>query len=175
MRHSVPDMLKPEIYWVPAPKRARLAVMPRPRGDEWLADEISGWRRAGLGYVVSLLEAPEVRDLGLAEEAHLCRSAGIEFVSFPVPDRGVPPSIRQTQRLVGRVRAELGHGVGVGIHCRAGIGRSALLAGCVLLRLGVPRDAVFPIIGHARGVPVPDTGLQVEWLATFLRAGRDAL
>lgn len=149
----------------------RLAIMPCPHGDEWLREEISGWRRAGLDSVVSLLEDREVRDLGLTQEAHLCRSLGISFLSFSVPDRGVPASLREAALLVETVLSELSRGVGVGIHCLAGIGRSPLLAGCVLLKLGVPEDQVFPVLSQARGVPVPDTAAQVRWLGRFLREG----
>ena len=28
--------------------------------------------------------------LGLQREAPVCRACGIEFISFPIPDRGVP-------------------------------------------------------------------------------------
>jgi len=68
------------------------------------------------------------------------------------------------------LRSELSRGVGVGIRCLAGIGRSPLLAACVLLTLGVSEKAVFPAIGKARGTSVPDTKAQVEWLAAFGRA-----
>jgi hypothetical protein len=68
------------------------------------------------------------------------------------------------------LRSELSRGVSVGIRCLAGIGRSPLLAACVLLTLGVSEKAVFPAIGKACGTSVPDTKAQVEWLAAFGRA-----
>jgi len=148
--------------------------MPCPRGHEWLFEELSGWRRAGVDSVISLLEDREVRDLGLTEEARLCRSLGMSFLSFPVPDRGVPASVRETALVVEKVRAEVIAGVGVGIHCLAGIGRSPLLAACVLLKLGVSEERVFPILSQARGAQVPDTSVQVKWLGTFLREGNEA-
>ena len=64
--------------------------------------------------------------------------------------------------------------MGVGIHCLAGIGRSPLLAACVLLKLGVSEERVFPILSQARGAQVPDTSVQVKWLGTFLREGNEA-
>jgi protein-tyrosine phosphatase len=162
-------MIRPEIYWLSEISNARLAVMPRPRGEDWLSDEVFGWHREGLSLVVSLLEAHEVRELGLREEENLCRLAGIEFVSFPISDRGVPSSISNVIPLVEQVFCQLKRGAAVGIHCRAGIGRSALLAACVLGRLGIPEAEAFPLIARARGVPVPDTEVQVEWLSVFCR------
>src|SRR5262245_55389152 len=100
------SVLSPQIYWVPAPEGARLAVMPCPRGHEWLLEELSAWRRDGMDSVISLLEDREVRDLGLTQEARLCRSLGLSFLSFPVPDRGVPPSVREVALPVAGVRAD---------------------------------------------------------------------
>lgn len=160
-------MIRPEIHWLSEVSNARLAVMPRPRGEDWLPDEVSGWHQEGLSLVVSLLEAYEVHELGLREEEDLCRLAGINFVSFPIPDRGVPSAISDIIPLVEQIVGRLDRGAAVGIHCRAGIGRSALLAACVLVRLGVSETEAFPLIGRARGVSVPDTEAQVQWLSTF--------
>jgi protein-tyrosine phosphatase len=159
--------MRTEIHWIQALKQVRLALMPRPRGWDWLSDEILGWCQEGVGLVVSLLQAPEVRELGLEAEARLCEHNGIEFVSFPIPDRGVPPSLPNTRRLVDDLHTKLRSGVGVAIHCRAGIGRSALIAGCVLLRLGVEVADVFPMLARARRLAVPDTRAQEEWLTQF--------
>ena len=168
-------MLAPEIYWVPEMKAARLAVMPRPRGDDWLGDEVSGWHAAGIDHVVSLLEMHEVRELGLAEEAALCEQNGVGFVSFPIADRSVPSSLHAAAGLIRSIEARLAQGEAVAIHCRAGIGRSGLMAACVLVNLGVPQSEVFPRISRGRGIQVPDTPAQVEWLARYARERNNAL
>jgi hypothetical protein len=168
--------MSPDIYWIPGAAPARLALMPRPRSGEWLADEVSAWRRAEIGTVVSLLETAEVRELALSDEAALCRDSGIEFLSFPIADRGTPVSLRDTASLVDGLAARLLRGVAVAVHCRAGIGRSALISGCALFRLGVPLDEIFPALAQARGLPVPDTPEQTRWLADFAREyGRASL
>jgi hypothetical protein len=45
----------------------------------------------------------------------------------------------------------------------------------VLLHLGVPEPEVFPRISRGRGVRVPDTPAQVEWLAKYAREEKNAL
>jgi protein-tyrosine phosphatase len=71
----------------------------------------------------------------------LCRQHGIEFISFPIPDRGVPASLRDATDLVRTVVNGIGDGKAVAVHCRAGIGRSSLIAASVLVYLRAARRA----------------------------------
>jgi len=162
--------MRAEIYWVAGVPQGRLAVMPRPRGGDWLADEVKSLRQAGVDALLSLLTNEEVAELDLAEEAACCAGAGIQFVSFPIPDRGMPFSPGETLAVVQRLATLLAEGRSVAIHCRQGVGRSALLAACVLAALGDTPDAAFERIAQARGWPVPDTAEQREWVNTFVVA-----
>ena len=160
-------MIEPDIYWFKGVEGIRLGMMARPRSGDWLEDEISGWKRAQVGAVVSLLEASEVRELGLAREAALCGEQDIDFLSFPIPDRGTPLSLAKTTSLVEGLVARLQGGTAVAVHCRAGIGRTGLVAACVLSRFGMPFDEIFGALSRARGVPMPDTQGQIDWVKGF--------
>lgn len=163
--------MKPDIYWIDRLAPIRLGLMARPRSGDWLEGEISGWRRAGVGAVVSLLENHEVRELALSQEAALCKELDIEFISFPIQDRKTPVSIRDAAALIDGLVERLKSGTAVAVHCRAGIGRTGLVAGSILSRLGVPFADIFPTLTVARGVTVPDTDGQIEWVAEFSRTG----
>ena len=163
-------MLMDELRWIKEVEPHRLAISPRPRGGQWLADDIGAWRVAGVDCVVSLIDASEERSLELQEEALLCRACGIAFVSFPIRDRSVPSSPDAAAALIEWVVSDLRRGLGVAIHCRLGIGRSGLVAGCVLHALGHAEDTVFPILSRARGLPVPDTEAQAEWVRRFIKS-----
>jgi protein-tyrosine phosphatase len=139
---------------------------------EWLEDEVARWRAERVNVVVSLLDPAEIRELGLNDESALCGERGMQFVSFPVPDRGVPDSLRATAELVAHLARRLESGSSIAIHCRAGIGRSALVAACVLVRTGVAVDAAFESIAAARRLPVPDTDEQRAWVHCFRDEGR---
>jgi len=78
--------------------------------------------------VVCLLEKDEIDELGLGDEEALCRRRGMEFVSFPIPDRGLPKTREQTEALARTIAMKLKDGAAVAVPCRAGIGRSSLLA-----------------------------------------------
>lgn len=135
--------------------------MARPRAGDWLEDEVDHWKRSGVDVVVSLLEAQEVEELALREEAMLCRERGIAFRSFPIADRGVPEDIEAALRFA---REMASTGQSIAVHCRAGIGRSSLMAAAILISAGEEAGAVLSAIAQARGLPVPDTETQRAWV-----------
>ena len=156
--------MKPEIYWVPGPWPGRLAILPRPRGGDWLPDEVRIWREAGLNVVTSLLTREEVAELELRDEEVLAREQGLEFHTFPIPDRGVPESRVRTADLIRVLEKALASGRNVAVHCRQGVGRSALIAASLLASAGQDAEQAFLRIEDARGAPVPDTAAQREWV-----------
>ncbi|MBI3513299.1 MAG: dual specificity protein phosphatase family protein [Proteobacteria bacterium] len=141
--------------------------MARPRAGDWLDDEIAGWRAEGVDTVICLLEREEIAELGLHSEAELCQRHGIAFVAYPIPDRGVPASLRDATALAHAAYAMVREGKAVAVHCRAGIGRSSVIAACVLVCAGIPPDSAFAAIAQARGVSVPDTQDERDWVTTF--------
>src|SRR5207237_1253102 len=108
--------MNPDLFWIPGPWRGRLAVATRPRGGDWLEDEVNGWRRAGLDVVVFLLEKDEAAQLGLDEEGAVAKSKSVHFISFPIPDRGVPASTRHAHSLLRNISVALEDGKNVAIH-----------------------------------------------------------
>lgn len=148
------------IYWV----GENLAILARPRGGDWLSDEACSWRANGIMVVASLLTESECLELDLLKEAAACQRHGIVFQSFPIPDRGVPSSEREFDLFTGKLASHLIRGHGVGVHCRLGIGRSALVAATLLHFLQVPVNQAFRQIALARGVDVPDTPEQRAWV-----------
>ena len=140
--------------------------MARPRADDWLEVDVTDWRTSGVDLVVSLLEREEVSELGLQREAELCRACGIEFISFPIPDRGVP-EIRQASAIARSIADGIASGRSIAVHCRAGIGRSSTIAACAMICSGIEASEALTLIRAARGVMVPDTEEQRDWIIAF--------
>jgi protein-tyrosine phosphatase len=147
-------------YWI----TSQLAIVPRPRGDDWLDDEMAALREACIDVVVSTLEQHEAEVLGLDREREAAEKAGLGFVHFPIPDRGVPQKRAEFEEFLERLEALLSDGKKVGVHCRACIGRSSVTAASLLMRSGALPDEVWLKITKARGVVVPDTYEQREWV-----------
>ncbi len=136
----------------------------RPRGGDWLGDEIANWQRAGIGTVLSLLTAEEERDLDLAGEADEVQAQGMKFISLLIPDRGVPNSETELTAALEEVDADLAAGKSVVVHCRQGIGRSGLLAACLLVAKGLDPKKAVDVVSAGRGVPIPETPEQRSWI-----------
>lgn len=156
--------MRPTIYWIEAPEPRRLAVMPRPRGGDWLEDELKGLRSDGVDVLVSLLEPHEVAELDLTSEAPLCAASGLEFLSHPIPDRGVPASTVKAADFIRDLHRRVQEGKRTAVHCRAGIGRSGLVAAGVLVLQGLPLVETLKLLEKARGLPMPETPDQRRWL-----------
>jgi protein-tyrosine phosphatase len=161
--------MRSELYWIEGPWPGRLAIMPRPRGGDWLEEEIASWQHMGIDVVVSTLTKEEIAELDLAGEQEACIAGKIVFIAFPIEDRSTPPSRKATLELVHRLEQELALGKKIAIHCRQGVGRSALLAACVLTAKGVDPASAWERIAFVRGCTVPDTSEQREWVMRFAR------
>lgn len=159
------------LHWIELQLPGRLATAARPRADDWLDDEVESWKADGVDIVVSLLEPTEARDLGLEREAELCRARSVTFVSFPIPDFSLPENEREVARLADSLVGELKQGRSIVIHCRAGIGRSSMIAACTMISAGLDAADALSRIELARGVRVPDTEAQRAWVMAFEKAG----
>ncbi|MBM3621805.1 MAG: hypothetical protein FJX20_14060 [Alphaproteobacteria bacterium] len=91
----------------------------------------------------------------------------MEFISFAIPDRGLPASVRQIRAMARRLAGMLGDGKSVAVHCRAGIGRSAVVAACAMICAGMTPQVALERIAKARGTAVSDTDAQRDWVIAF--------
>jgi protein-tyrosine phosphatase len=122
------------------------------------------WHRQGVAQVVSALTPAEITELSLDAEESFCGEAGILYRSFPIQDRSVPDDISSFLTFVQEINAAVTEGLFVAVHCRMGIGRSGIITAALLVLRGSTVTKAFDVISRARGLKVPDTSEQVEWL-----------
>jgi len=137
--------------------------MAKPVPGEYIEDEFIGFSQLGINKIICLLEDWEQKELGLSAEEELCIKNGIEYISFPIPDRGLPETY-SAFNLAAELYNEINAGKHVAIHCRAGTG---IMAGVVLLKSGRTSEEAFALISNARGTQVPDTEEQENWLGSI--------
>jgi hypothetical protein len=86
--------------------------------------------------------------------------------AFPMPLR----LDRDAVALGGSLATGVADGRSIAIYCRAGIGRSSVIAACSLICAGIDADSALTLIKDARGVGVSDTDEQREWIIAFDKA-----
>lgn len=159
-----------EPFPIEGPWPGRLAISARPRGGDWLEEELRGWKRAGIDIVVSLLEPEEAVDLELEQEKVLSKASGIEFVSFPIVDRAVPAPGADIHGFLREIGSQLCRGQSAVVHCRQGIGRAGLIAAALLIEQGLNPEQAIQRVSAARRAPVPETLVQRVWIESFAAA-----
>ena len=160
-------MIATELHWVDGPWPGKLALAARPRGGEWLHDELESWRRLGVNTVFSLLTPDEEQNLALCDEEREAKEAGMAFKSFPIPDRQVPDSESKLAKALEKLDRELASGRNVVLHCRQGIGRTGLVAACLLVTKGIDAKAAVARLSAARGIAIPETSEQGRWIEHY--------
>lgn len=154
-------------FWVESSSALKLAIVPRPRGGEWLEQDIRALKSDGIDILVSVLTPEETRELDLEQEKAACSASGISFVNFPIPDRQVPPSRNCFLTFAQMLHRRAAEGLSIGVHCRACIGRSSVLLATVMRLEGFTAEQAFDRISRARGLRVPDTAEQAKWVAAL--------
>ncbi len=116
--------------------------------------------------MLSLLTPDEEKDLDLKTEARKVKQRGMQFLSLPIPDRQVPPAKSEVKATIEKIDADLQPGKNVVIHCRQGIGRTGLVAACLLITKGLSSGAAIASLS-ARGGPIPETEEQRRWIEQY--------
>ena len=155
------------VFWIEGDPHIKLAIVLRPRPDDWLKDELQLYHENGVDIIVSLLEWREAEYLGLGQEAALAQELGMEFLSYPIPDVHVPDDPPSFRTFVAGLADRLRAGERIGVHCRGSIGRATVTAACTLIHLGWKPEAALRAIEAARGCEVPDTQEQYEWIHSY--------
>jgi protein-tyrosine phosphatase len=159
-----------EVLWVEGDPAIRLAIVLKPRGDDWLKDDLLLIKRAGVETLVSMLEPHEAVWLGLGNEPQLAEEVGLNFLSYPIRDVHVPANVTTFRTFVAGLADRLRAGERIGLHCRGSVGRAPLTAACTLIHLGWKAEDAITALRAARGYPIPDTEEQRHWILNYRAA-----
>lgn len=100
--------------------------------------DLHDFKSRGVDTIVCLLNDSELRSIGVnpAQYKDSARSLEITLIQYPIIEMGVPQSILHFHtHLVLPVLTHTQQNKRVLIHCRGGVGRSGLLAACLLKHL----------------------------------------
>ena len=155
-----------EIYPVKFIGQGQLSIMPCPKAMH-LQRDLKQLRDLGVSSIVSLLETSEAERLGVGDETLLCSRLGIHFQQFPIRDHKTPTDTLAFRELIDRLEKDLRAGNHVVVHCLAGIGRTGLVAGSLLIQDGLSAVAATDLLSEVRGCVVPQTHDQSNYLIDY--------
>lgn len=154
----------PQHYIIPIGLPGSLCICPRLRGDDWLEDEIKGFKDLGFTNIICLLTDDEELLLGLEHQDIICERLGVKFLKLPVEDRSKPLTHKDFLGVALDTFQRLEAGECVAVYSRRGTGRTAIFCSSVLYFYGMYPEESLEVIETARGLCVPDTELQKEWI-----------
>ncbi len=135
-------------------RRDRLSVVaPWERDIDVDLARIRKWNPA---IIVSLVEEHEFARLGMPHFADIMRAFArdhnVVWLWLPIRDAGVPDARFEEAWLEAgvTVRTALRAGKHVLLHCRAGLGRTGMIAARLLVEIGVPSQAAIASVQRAR-------------------------
>ncbi|MGH8261275.1 MAG: ADP-ribosylglycohydrolase family protein, partial [Steroidobacteraceae bacterium] len=162
---SSPAQPWPNSYWV-LPGRLLAGEYPGVIDAAATRERIERLVAAGIDRIVDLTapdEAPPYDGL---------LPAGVEHRRLPIRDHAVPADPGHMTDILEAIESALRGGHGVYVHCRAGIGRTGTVVGCLLVEHGASGDAALEALNRAwqqcaraeSWRSVPETESQVEYI-----------
>ncbi|MEZ4979505.1 MAG: protein-tyrosine phosphatase family protein [Chitinophagales bacterium] len=152
------------LYKIPIVKDFYLYTMPAPRQEEDLLLFFKELKVFGVNHVVNLLDNKDIVELSLQDESLITHSVGLNYSHFPIEDYSFPKDKFAFISLAQKLKKEVLAQQIIAIHCRAGIGRSSLLAAAILASFSFPKEELFQHISKHRGCAVPDKQEQASQL-----------
>ncbi len=158
----------PNTYWV-VPGRVLAGEYPGAPDRAESRMRLGRLIDAGVGCFLDLTQPDELppyhTDLPLA----------VEYLRKPIADHGIPEAAQQMVEILDCLRQALSARRMVYLHCRAGIGRTGTVAGCLLVERGLAGKAALVELNRlwqssarsAQWPVVPETDAQSEYVRTW--------
>jgi protein-tyrosine phosphatase/nicotinamidase-related amidase len=168
---TVKENLVLRVDWVESeqigPGRLGMTICPGRRDrDRNLEADLDRLREVGVDRLLCLSTEAEMDWAGVRELGSRAEALGFNYRWLPVPDQGTC-SLSEAADLVGWCRAGLERGESVVVTCMGGLGRSGMIAACVLVDAGVPPADAIASVRAARGPRALETSGQEELVSTF--------
>lgn len=124
-------------------------------------DHEAAMASCGATTVVCLVDAFELADRYPAYLEWLESNRGGRAIWFPIHDLHAP-ALAMVEPLIAELVRRLDDDEHLLLHCAAGIGRTGTIATCLLMELGMDREAALAHVAAHRPMAGPEVGAQRE-------------
>jgi protein-tyrosine phosphatase len=141
-------------------------------GRQWqrqLSDDLAAIHSANISTVVSLISSSEMKKLGVPDLPAQLVQHQLQWLQLVIEDFGTPDlnTLESWQQIKERILAALARRETVLLHCAAGLGRTGMMAACLLVACGQTPTAAIEQVRAAR----PGT-IETEAQAAFIQGVR---
>ncbi len=173
-REWIPPKPVPASYWV-VPGRLLVGEHPGSPSRAEAMERLRSFLATGVTCFIDLTEPDEVASYEALLPFATPGGRRVEYLRQPIRDHDVPADRATMERILATLDGALAAGHRVYVHCRAGIGRSATVAGCWLATQRGDADRALQELqehwqqsAHSTRWPrIPETEAQVEFVRTW--------
>jgi len=163
------------IDYLAIPRGGRIAMTHCPgrntvdaRGRQWqriLSDDLAAIHSVNISTVVSLISLSEMTKLGVPDLPTQVVQHKLQWLQLVIEDFGTPDlnALESWQQIKENVLAALARRETVLLHCAAGLGRTGMMAACLLVACGQTPETAIEQVRTAR----PGT-IETEAQAAFI-------
>lgn len=174
-RESIPPKPVAASYWV-VPGRLLVGEHPSSRSRSDAMERLRSFLATGVTCFIDLTQPEEMTSYEALLPFATPTGRRVEYLRQPIPDHGVPEDRGTMERILALLDGALAAGHVVYVHCRAGLGRSATVAGCWLAtQRGDTEQALRELQQHwqqsvlsTRWPQIPETEAQAEYVRSWL-------
>jgi ADP-ribosyl-[dinitrogen reductase] hydrolase len=160
----------PNSYWI-VPGKLLAGEYPGGATVEATRERLSRLLAAGVNCFIDLTGSGEIAAYAAALPPN------VRYVRNSLPDHGIPAEPGQMREILGCLQDALHEGRVVYLHCRAGIGRTAMVVGCLLAERGLSGHEALAELNRlwqqsaraAKWPVVPETAEQSDFIAGWAR------
>ncbi|HUI62614.1 MAG TPA: ADP-ribosylglycohydrolase family protein [Steroidobacteraceae bacterium] len=168
---ALPPLPLRNSYWV-IPGLVLAGEHPLGSSEDKTRDRLKRLRAAGIECFVDLTRPGEISRYD--EQLPL----DVEYLRKPIKDHGLPDSRADMIDILASIRTAQGEGRAVYVHCRAGIGRTGMVMGCLLVESGLAGDDALRELNRlwqqcrrSRNWPsIPETDEQTDFVRRWIPA-----
>ena len=159
------DVPLPNSYWV-LPGRLLAGEYPGGPTPELTRERLSRLLEARVDCFIDLTQPQEITAYDASLPAH------VNYLRCAIPDHGTPADPGEMAQIMRSLRGALSEGRVVYLHCRAGIGRTGTVAGCLLAEQGLSGEQALSELNRlwrqsarsAQWPTVPETAEQADYV-----------
>ncbi|WP_164905247.1 protein-tyrosine phosphatase family protein [Aequorivita ciconiae] len=158
-----------ESYKLTEINNCKIFIAPCPRGGGLLEDDIRELSDLNISLLISLLTFTESAQLELSAEADVCRSYSVDFINFPIMDKGICgfDNFVEFIELIYHKTQEMNS---ILIHCQHGVGRSGMIALGLMVKSGKDLEESIKLVSKNRGYTIPQSISQRKLLSAYYKS-----